>query len=151
MVKHGYQFFGASTAYLYFCRVVFCNHGFCVWHIIGGRTLHGSRPASRIYRNHYRDLHFFGYTIDVSWNDNNDNFYYTDLIIATNSDDDHLMEIVSKTNQKELFIEKIDKKNTDKGINYILNVKIKTVTDLDNYMNDLSSLNYVKNVERIHK
>ncbi len=89
--------------------------------------------------------------IDVSWNDNNDNFYYTDLIIATNSDDDHLMEIVSKTNQKELFIEKIDKKNTDKGINYILNVKIKTVTDLDNYMNDLSSLNYVKNVERIHK
>ncbi len=89
--------------------------------------------------------------IDVKWNEENDNFYYTDVTIETDSLSDHLMEIISKTGQKEVFIESINKKEIENGINYTLTVKLKTLKELNSYLLDLEKLNYIKKVGRTNK
>ncbi len=87
--------------------------------------------------------------VDVCWNDQEtNNYYYTDILIETNSLSDNLMDILSKSGQKDIHIESINKKEQEYGIDYILNVKIKCLKDLDAYINDLIKLKYIKKVSR---
>ncbi len=87
-------------------------------------------------------------TVDVCWNNEDDSYYYTDLIIETNSLNDNLMDILNKSGQKEIHIESINKKETNTGINYLLNIKTKCTKDIEIYIIELNKLKYIKNVSR---
>lgn len=86
--------------------------------------------------------------VDVCWNDKDNSYYFTDLIIETNSLNDNLMDILNKSGQKDIHIESINKKETNTGINYILSVKTKCTKDLEIYITELNKLKYIKNVSR---
>ncbi|HOP65496.1 MAG TPA: RelA/SpoT family protein [Bacilli bacterium] len=86
--------------------------------------------------------------VDVCWNNNHECYYYTDLLIETDSFNDNLMDILNKSGQKDIHIESVNKKETTMGINYLLNVKIKNLKDLDLFIKDLEKLKYIKKVSR---
>ena len=86
--------------------------------------------------------------VDVCWNDEDDSYYHTDLIIETNSLNDNLMDILNKSGQKDIHIEAINKKETSNGINYLLNIKTKCTKDIEIYIMELNKLKYIKNVSR---
>lgn len=86
--------------------------------------------------------------VNVCWNNKNDNYYYTDLLIETDNLDDNLMEILSKSGQKDLHVESVAKKELNNGINYNLNIKLKNTKDLENYIKDLEKLKYINKVSR---
>jgi len=86
--------------------------------------------------------------VDVCWNNKTDNYYYTDLLIETDNLNDNLMEILSKSNQKDLHVESITKKELNNGINYNLSIKLKDIKDLESYIKDLEKLKYIDKVSR---
>ena len=88
--------------------------------------------------------------VNVSWNENNDNYYYTDLIIETDSLQDNLMDILAKTGNKDIHIEGINKKEVENGINYILNLKIKNTNDLAKFIMELEKTSYIRKVSRYY-
>jgi GTP pyrophosphokinase len=86
--------------------------------------------------------------IDVCWNTNTNNYYYTDLLVETDNLNDNLMDILSKSGQKDLHIESVTKKELNNGINYNLNIKLKDIKELESYIKDLEKVKYIIKVSR---
>ncbi|MGM9834441.1 MAG: RelA/SpoT family protein [Bacilli bacterium] len=86
--------------------------------------------------------------IDVEWNNNNENEYLTDLEIEVLSGKNQLLEIITKATQKNIYIESVNTNETDDKIIYSITVKIKNVSVLEPFINELYSLPFVKKVER---
>lgn len=86
--------------------------------------------------------------IDVSWNDSSEATYLTDLYIKTLKDKNQLLDIITVSSQKEVYIESV---NTKEEIDYNLyNITVKTsnTNQLDMFISALKALPNVIKVER---
>lgn len=89
--------------------------------------------------------------IDVSWNNVEDSKYCARILIKTNNINNNLLDIVTKSSQRNLNIEKIDTHTHNEVVDYELLVDVPNTEMLDLFMSDLKSLPFVKDVERIVK
>ncbi len=84
--------------------------------------------------------------ITVSWSDNNENEYYTDIFIEALNDKNYITDIINKASSKNINIVAFTtNENTDITI-YNLTLKVKNVTELNDFLNSLYSLNFIKKI-----
>lgn len=87
-------------------------------------------------------------TIEVSWSEKEDNTYLTNITIDVIKGKNHLLDIITKATQRNVYIESINTKEQEDIITYDIVVKIKNSNELENFTNDVYSLPYVKNINR---
>ncbi len=88
--------------------------------------------------------------IDVEWNNNltEGSLFEVKLLVKTNTIKNLILEIVTKASLKNISINSIKEINTDKSIDYEILVKVKNNADLNLYIDELKTLNYVMEVIR---
>ncbi len=89
--------------------------------------------------------------IDVSWNQNTDKTYLTDLKIETLPSKNALLEIITKASLRNVYVEAIKNNDFEDYTLFEITVKIKNKDDLDNFINDLEILPFIKKVTRINR
>jgi GTP pyrophosphokinase len=89
--------------------------------------------------------------IDVKWNDTSDKNYTARLLIGTNNINNNLLDIVTKSSQRNLGIESINTINKGEKIDYELLVRVPNTESLKAFMQDIESLEFVTFVERKSK
>ena len=87
--------------------------------------------------------------IDVSWNDTNDAYYFTDILVSTINNKNYLYDIVSLAKEKDIYIDAVSNKEEDNLTKYKITLKIKNIKELDNLINALNMCSYVIKVERV--
>ncbi len=84
--------------------------------------------------------------IKVSWNDQNENEYYTDIFIETLNDKNYLTDIINKASVKNIGVTSLyTTENNDSSI-YHLTIKVKNITELNDFLNSLYTLTFIKKV-----
>ncbi len=88
--------------------------------------------------------------IDVEWNEDLkvESKYNTKLIIKTNSNKNHILEIITKASLASVLVNSIKENETDYSVDYELLVRVKTTLDLNNYIKELNKLDFVEEVIR---
>lgn len=87
--------------------------------------------------------------IDVKWNDSIEmKLFTTNLVIKTNSKDNHLLDIVTCASTKGASILSVKQLEVSDGINYQISVNIKNKDDLSLFIDSINSLDYVLEVLR---
>lgn len=84
--------------------------------------------------------------IEVKWNENVEDYYYSDLAIEVAIGGNYLLDIVQKASIKNVYVESIKAKEYTDKIVYDLTVKIKNNVELNNFINDLYNFSFVKKV-----
>ena len=84
--------------------------------------------------------------IEVKWNENVEDYYYSDLAIEVAIGGNYLLDIVQKASIKNVYVESIKTKEYTDKIVYDLTVKIKNNIELNNFINDLYNFSFVKKV-----
>lgn len=86
--------------------------------------------------------------INVSWNENTENEYLTDITIETLNDKNYIAEIINKATLKGVNIVSFKTSESNDISIYFLTIKVKDVTELNDFLNSLYSLSFVKKVGR---
>ena len=86
--------------------------------------------------------------IDVSWNMNNESTYLTDITVSVLDDKNRLLDIITKASQRDVYIEAVNTMKEDTLTIYKLTIKTKQIDDLNNFISDIKSLSFVKDVNR---
>lgn len=86
--------------------------------------------------------------INVSWNENTENEYLTDITIETLNDKNYIAEIINKATLKGVNIVSFKTSESNDISIYFLTIKVKDVTELNDFLNSLYSLTFVKKVGR---
>lgn len=87
--------------------------------------------------------------IEVSWNNNTTNNYYTDIEITTFNDKNYLADIISLATLKNIIIDAVTTKEVDNSTKYRLTIKLKNIDELNSFYTLLHNKKYVKKVERV--
>lgn len=86
--------------------------------------------------------------IEVNWNTQVKNDYYTDLIIKTNRDNNPLLDIIRSFSSNEIFILSIKNFKLDSNDNYEITIRVNNLDKLNNIINEINKLSFVISVER---
>ena len=89
--------------------------------------------------------------IDVSWNNNSDATYGARLLIKTNNINNNLLDIVTKSSQRNLNIVSVNTIKRGQEVDYEIMIKVPNSEILNIFMTDLEALDFVKSVERVLK
>ena len=89
--------------------------------------------------------------IDVSWNEIKDKKYSTNLLISATDNKNVLIDIISKTSSSEVIIQSINTINTSEDFLFDITILVPNKEKLVKFMNDLSAIKNIKNVERLIK
>ena len=89
--------------------------------------------------------------IDVSWNEIKDKKYSTNLLITATDNKNVLIDIISKTSSSEVIIQSINTINTTEDYMFDIAILVPNKERLVKFMNDISALKSIKNVERLIK
>ena len=89
--------------------------------------------------------------IDVSWNNNSDATYVARLLIKTNNINNNLLDIVTKSSQRNLNIVSVNTIKRGQEVDYEIMIKVPNSEILNIFMTDLEALDFVKSVERVLK
>ena len=87
--------------------------------------------------------------IEVSWNNANETYYFTDILISTINNKNYLYDIVSLAKEKDIYIEAVSSREEETLTKYKLTLKIKNTQELDNLINALNMEKYVIRIERV--
>lgn len=82
--------------------------------------------------------------IDVVWSENNENDYYTDIYIETLNDKNYVSDIINKASIKNISVVSLTTSETNENTLYTLTIKVKNTTELNDFLNSLYSLAFVK-------
>ena len=85
--------------------------------------------------------------IEVEWNEEKEDFYYSDINVDVILGGNYLLDIVQKASIKNVYIEAIKTKNYSDRVTFELTVKIKNTEELDNFIKDLYNFSFIKKVE----
>lgn len=85
--------------------------------------------------------------IEVEWNKDKEDFYYSDLNVDVVLGGNYILDIVQKASIKNVYVEAIKTKTYFDKITYELTVKIKNTEELNNFIKDLYNFSFVKKVE----
>ena len=86
--------------------------------------------------------------IKVSWDKVTKNKYLTRLIITSKIKDNGMLEIMQKASLCNIAVENIKTLNRSDVISYQIDVWVLNKTHLDNYINSLNNLGYIKSIVR---
>ena len=87
--------------------------------------------------------------IDVKWNMNSDSSYLTDLAITVVKGKNQLLDIITKASVLDLYIESVHTFEEENLTKFVVTVKTVDVNQLDKFITELKSLNFVKDVGRV--
>ena len=87
--------------------------------------------------------------IDVRWNMNSDSSYLTDLAITVVKGKNQLLDIITKASVLDLYIESVHTFEEENLTKFVVTVKTVDVNQLDKFITELKSLNFVKDVGRV--
>lgn len=87
--------------------------------------------------------------IDVEWNEQTTKKYPTSILIEAIENKDILMEIISKTSNTDIVIQSINSMNTSENYMYEITVSVANKEKLVKFMDDISAIPSIINVERI--
>ena len=89
--------------------------------------------------------------ISVKWNDNIKNKYLTSIIVYAQASDDFVFEITQKASSFNILIDNIKTlRNADTFI-YEIDLWVRDVEHLNNFIRNINTLKYVVDVMRIMK
>ena len=90
-------------------------------------------------------------TIDVHWNEVTEKKYPATLIIRTQKVDNILVDIISKTSNQNILLQRINTITRQDDITYDLTILVKNKDDLDKFIREIDSMAPVFEIERIIK
>lgn len=86
--------------------------------------------------------------IDVEWNNAKDKLFVANLIIKTNSSQNHILDIVTKASTRNVSLNGINEVNMGEYIDYHISVKVESVNELGLFIDELKTLSYVMEIIR---
>ena len=86
--------------------------------------------------------------IEVSWNMDSNNVYYTNIYVYTNSVENILAELITEIGKKDSSVKSCNTFNNDLGYIYELNIKVKDINNLENICNMLLKVDHVIDVTK---
>ncbi len=86
--------------------------------------------------------------IDVSWNENNDSTYITDLFIEADNDKNYLADLVALFTKRNAYVEAINTKDYGTSHGYVVTLKIKDKEELEKIIRDIENQKYIREVKR---
>lgn len=89
--------------------------------------------------------------INVTWNDVINNKYLATVMVYSNAYDNALLEIMQKATISNISIDSMKTINKVDGVLYELDIWVKNLEQLNNFMRDLNNLTYIVSVERFTK
>ncbi|HBA37855.1 MAG TPA: hypothetical protein DCY94_03950 [Firmicutes bacterium] len=85
--------------------------------------------------------------IDVSWNEASSREYLAKVTIHTKNIGNNILDIVTKSSQRNLYIESIVTREHKDNIDYEVLIKVKNASQLRQFIIDVEGLDYVTGVE----
>ncbi len=82
--------------------------------------------------------------IEVFWSKNEEYEYDTDIFIETLNDKNYLTDIINKASVKNINVISLTTQETNENTSYFLTIKVKNATALNDFLNSLYSLSFVK-------
>ena len=82
--------------------------------------------------------------LPVSWSEVSDNDYYADIYIETLNDKNYVSEIINKASTKNISVVTLTTRENQENTMYVLTIKIKNTKELDDFLNSLYALSFVK-------
>ena len=89
--------------------------------------------------------------INVSWNESINNKYLATIMVYSKVNDNALLEIMQKATVSNISIDSMKTINKVDGVLYELDIWVKNLEQLNNFMRDLNNLSYIDSVERFTK
>ena len=89
--------------------------------------------------------------INVSWNDNPTSKYLTSILVTSNKNDKAMLEIMQKASVSNISIDNIKTLSRTDTVIYEIDLWLRSLEKLNNFMRDIKSLNYIISVERVMK
>ena len=87
--------------------------------------------------------------IEVNWNTFKEKRYFiTNITIKTNSNINHLLDIVTIASARNTSINSINEQNSGDYLNYQISIKVQNTDELSLFIDDIKSLDYVIEVIR---
>ena len=86
--------------------------------------------------------------IQVSWNNDSNKVYKTDLVIEVDSIGNYLLDIVSTGALLKVYVDAVETHTTDTNTIYDITVKVNNYDELNNYMKELRKLPFIINVSK---
>ena len=101
-----------------------------------GITVHKTDCANVVNKNER--------LIEVAWSESSENDYYTDIYIETLNDKNYVGDIINKASVKNISVVTLNTNDTGDTSIYNLTIKVKNTTELNDFLNSLYSLAFVK-------
>ena len=89
--------------------------------------------------------------IEVSWNQNFNKRYLSCLIIHTNDQQDHILDIIQKTSMLDIPVDSIHTINKVGEVIYELKVYVRNLEHLNKLLLEISKQSYIEKIERIQR
>lgn len=86
--------------------------------------------------------------IRVSWDENTSNEYFTDVFVETLNDKNYVADIINKATTKNVNVLSLHSTEVNNEVIYSLTIKVKDATELNEFLNSLYSLSFVKKAGR---
>ena len=87
-------------------------------------------------------------TVDVRWNDNTNKRYLTILLVYSNTNDNHMVDIIQKTSKMDINVDGIKTMFKTDILVYELTLYVKNNTQLNNLIFNLEKESFITKVER---
>ena len=85
--------------------------------------------------------------IEVAWNNESTNYYYTNIYVTVNSGKDLMATIITEIGKKDALVRSCVAKNIDDSVIYEINVRVKNKEELESIKNAILRLNNVVEVK----
>lgn len=89
--------------------------------------------------------------VNVSWNLDASNFYYTNIYVYTNTDKNILAEIITEVGKKDAVVKSCNTIDFDNHLVYEMNIRIKDSSELENLCNYLRKIHNVIDITKTLK
>jgi GTP pyrophosphokinase len=86
--------------------------------------------------------------INVSWSKTSENDYLTDIYVITLNDKNYVADLISKATIKNINVVSLHSSENNEQTKYSLTIKVKNVSELNDFLDSLYSLAFVKQVGR---
>ena len=86
--------------------------------------------------------------IPVLWDENNENEYLTDIYIECLNDKNYIADLINNATSKNINVISLHSSETNNIALYTLTIKVKNVTVLNDFLNSLYNMRFVKKVGR---
>ena len=87
--------------------------------------------------------------VDVKWSDKQINKYKVLLNIYLISDEENLSDLINIASKDDVFIESFNLNNKTDSYYYEISIRVGNINDLNKFIDDLKTINYVLKVERV--